>query len=141
MAQQLGGSRPRFAFPQRLSVPGAKQILGQEGERIAERYLKKKGYTLVERNFRCHTGELDLIALDRKVIVFIEVKTRTDDRFGTPLESVDRWKQQRMIRAALFFLSQHRLHDRECRFDVIGISFSGREPVVEHIQNAFELTS
>lgn len=116
-----------------------KQILGQEGEQIAERYLKKKGYKLVERNFRCHTGELDLIALDRKVIVFIEVKTRTDDRFGTPLESVGRWKQQRMIRAALLFLSQHRLHDRESRFDVIGISFSGDRPVVEHIQNAFEL--
>lgn len=120
-------------------MPGPKQVLGEEGERIAERYLRKKGYRLVERNYRCHTGELDLIALDGKVIVFIEVKTRTDDRFGTPLESVHRGKQQRMIRAALFFLSQHRLHDRESRFDVIGVSFSSHGPVVEHIRNAFEL--
>ncbi|MBI2999303.1 MAG: YraN family protein [Deltaproteobacteria bacterium] len=116
-----------------------KQILGQEGERIAERYLKKEGYRLVERNYRCPVGELDLIALDRRVIVFIEVKTRTDERFGSPLEAVHRLKQQRMIKAALFFLSQHRLHDRESRFDVIGVSFSGREPVVEHVQNAFEI--
>jgi len=117
-----------------------KQILGKEGEQIAERYLLKKGYRLVERNYRCPVGELDLIALDRRVLVFIEVKTRSDDRFGIPFESVHRRKQQRMIKAALFFLSQHRLHHRDARFDVIGISFVGREPVVEHIQNAFELS-
>ncbi len=117
-----------------------KQILGKEGERIAERYLKKKGYRLVERNYRCPVGELDLIALDRRVIVFVEVKTRTDDRFGGPLESVHWRKQQKMIKAAQFFLSQQRLHQREARFDVIGISFVDREPVVEHIQNAFDFS-
>ncbi len=117
-----------------------KQILGKEGERIAERYLKKKGYRLVERNYRCPVGELDLIALDRRVIVFVEVKTRTDDRFGGPLESVHWRKQQKMIKAAQFFLSQQRLHQREARFDVIGISFVDGEPVVEHIQNAFDFS-
>jgi len=118
-----------------------KQVLGREGEQIAESYLKKKGYRLVERNYRCRGGELDLIALDRRVIVFVEVKTRSDDRFGPPLESVDNRKQRRMIKAALFFLSQHRLHNRDARFDVVGISFEGQQPVVEHIQNAFELVS
>lgn len=117
-----------------------KQILGKEGERIAENYLRKKGYRLVERNYRCPVGELDLIALDRRVIVFVEVKTRSDDRFGVPLESVHRHKQRKMIKAALFFLTKHRLDHREARFDVIGISLGGREPVVEHIQNAFELS-
>lgn len=117
-----------------------KQILGKEGELIAERYLRKKGYRLVERNYRSPVGELDLIALDRRVIVFVEVKTRSDDRFGVPLESVHRRKQQKMIRTALFFLSQHRLHHREARFDVIGISFAGREPMLEHIQNAFDFS-
>jgi len=121
-------------------VESQKQILGKEGERIAERYLKKKGYRLVERNYRCPVGELDLIALDRRVIVFVEVKTRTDDRFGGPLESVHWRKQQKMIKAAQFFLSQQRLHQREARFDVIGISFVDREPVVEHIQNAFDFS-
>ncbi len=121
-------------------MQNSKQILGKEGERIAERYLKSKGYKLVERNYRCPVGEMDLIALDHRVIVFVEVKTRSDDRFGVPLESVHRRKQQRMIKAALFFLSQHRLHHRDARFDVIGISFVSGEAVVEHIQNAFELS-
>ena len=138
-------------------MQGQKQILGREGEQIAETYLRKKGYRVVERNYRCPAGELDLIFLDRRVIVFVEVKTRTDERFGAPLESVDRRKQRKMIKAALFFLSQHRLHHREARFDVVGISFRGeppfgsepqgrrqgrtfmeREPVVEHVENAFD---
>ena len=116
-----------------------KQILGKEGERIAERYLKNKGFKLLERNYRCPVGELDLIALDRHVVVFLEVKTRSDDRFGVPFESVHRHKQRKISKAALYFLSQHRLHDREARFDVIGISLHDREPKVEHIQNAFDL--
>lgn len=120
---------------------GQKQVLGKEGEKIAESYLGKKGYRLVRRNYRCPVGELDLIVLDRRVIVFVEVKTRTDDRFGVPLESVHRKKQQKMIKTALFFLSQHRLHHREARFDVIGVSFAAGEPVVEHIQNAFGMES
>lgn len=117
-----------------------KQLLGKEGERIAETYLKKKGYKLVERNYRCPAGELDLIALDRHVVVFIEVKTRTDDRFGGPLDSVHWRKQQKMIRAAQFFLSQQRLHQREARFDVVGITFTDQRPLVEHVQNAFDLS-
>ena len=120
-------------------MQGKKQILGQEGEQIAGHFLKKKGYKLVEQNFRCPGGELDLIALDRRVIVFVEVKTRSDDRLGTPLEAVHRHKQKRMTKAALYFLSRHHLHDRDARFDVIGISFEGGKPVVEHIQNVFEI--
>lgn len=122
------------------AVGRQKQILGRRGEDIAERYLRKKGYRLLQRNYRCPIGEVDLIALDRRVIVFVEVKTRTDDSFGSPLESVHSLKQRRMIRAALFFLHQHRLHERAARFDVVGISFVGEKPVVEHVQNAFELS-
>ncbi len=121
------------------AVQGQKQILGEEGERVAESFLKKKGFRLVERNYRCPVGEMDLVFLDRRVIVFVEVKTRTDDRFGAPLESVHRGKQQKMIKTALFFLSQHRLHHREARFDVVGVSLKGGEPAVEHVQNAFEI--
>lgn len=120
-------------------MQNSKQALGAEGERIAERYLRKKGYKLVERNYRCATGELDLIALDRRVIVFVEVKTRSHTRFGAPLEVVPHWKRKRMIAAAQFFLSQKRLHHRDARFDVVGISWAGAEPVVEHVENAFEL--
>jgi putative endonuclease len=87
-------------------VTNAKQLLGQEGERLAEQYLKRKGYKVVERNYRCLSGEVDLIVLDQRVIVFVEVKTRTDDRFGTPFDAVEMRKQQKMIRAAQFFLHE-----------------------------------
>ena len=117
----------------------AKLIFGKEGERIAEIFLRKKGYKLVERNYRCAAGELDLIMLDRRVIVFVEVKTRRGIRYGTPLEAVEVWKLKKMIYAAQFFLSAKRLSHREARFDVIGISWPGAQPSVEHIENAFEL--
>lgn len=113
-------------------------LLGQRGERVAEQYLRRKGYKLVERNYRCPTGEVDLILLDRRVIVFVEVKTRSDHSFGTPLEAVEIRKQHRVIRAAQYFLNQKGLHHREARFDVIGISWPQSEPIVEHIQNAFD---
>jgi putative endonuclease len=113
--------------------------LGKEGERIAELFLKTKGYKLVERNYRCASGELDLVMLDRRVIVFVEVKTRTGTGYGTPLEAVEFRKQRKMIYAAQFFLSTRKLSQREARFDVIGISWSGSQPSVEHIENAFEL--
>jgi putative endonuclease len=123
-----------------VSVNNAKQVLGKEGERIAEQYLKKKGYKLVERNYRCAAGEVDLIVLDRRVIVFVEVKTRTGHGFGTPLEAVQPRKQRKMMQAAQFFLSQKKLHQRDARFDVVGISWPAREPVIEHVENAFELS-
>lgn len=123
-----------------MSGQDQRQIFGAEGERIAERYLSKKGYRVVERNYRCPMGEVDLILLDRRVIVFVEVKIRRHERFGIPLESVHPRKQRKMIKTALWFLSQHNLHNRDARFDVVGIAFGAREPVVEHIENAFEVS-
>jgi putative endonuclease len=117
-----------------------KQVLGKEGERVAEQYLKKKGYKLVERNYRCSGGELDLIVLDRRVVVFVEVKTRTGHGFGSPIEAVEFRKQQRMVRAAQHFLAAKNLHQRDARFDVVGVSWPGAAPIVEHIENAFELS-
>ena len=116
-----------------------RQLFGRDGERLAERYLQQKGYKLVERNYRCRGGEVDLILLDRKVIVFVEVKTRSDHEFGSPLEAVEARKQKKMIQAAQFFLNQKGLHNREARFDVIGISWVGQQPAVEHIENAFDV--
>jgi putative endonuclease len=117
----------------------AKIILGKDGERIAELFLIKKGYKLVERNYRCAAGELDLVMLDRRVIVFVEVKTRTGSGYGTPLEAVAVRKQKKMIYVAEFFLSAKKLSQREARFDVVGVSWPGAQPLVEHIENAFEL--
>jgi putative endonuclease len=123
-----------------MTVDRSKQILGQEGERVAEGYLKKKGFKVVERNYRCRLGEVDLIALDKRVVVFVEVKTRTGDGFGSPLEAVESHKQRKMMRAAQYFIMEKKLHERDARFDVVGVSWPGREPVVEHIENAFELS-
>ncbi|HUF41748.1 MAG TPA: YraN family protein [Verrucomicrobiae bacterium] len=123
-----------------MSGDNAKQVLGREGEHVAEQFLRKKGYKVVERNYRCAAGELDLIVLDRRVVVFVEVKTRSGKGFGSPLEAVEFRKQRRMIRAAQFFLSANKLHQRDARFDVVGISWPGGEPLVEHIENAFELS-
>jgi putative endonuclease len=120
-----------------MTVENSKQALGREGERLAELFLKTKGYKLVERNYRCRGGEVDLIVLDRRVVVFVEVKTRTDHEFGNPLEAVEPRKQRRMILAAQLFLHQKKLHERDARFDVVGISWPGSKPLVEHIQNAF----
>jgi putative endonuclease len=123
-----------------MSLTNGKQLLGQEGERIAERFLLKKGYQLVQRNYRCALGELDLVVLDRRVVVFVEVKTRTGQGFGTPFEAVEFRKQRKMIQAAQCFLAQNGLQQRDARFDVVGISWPGSEPRVEHIENAFELS-
>jgi putative endonuclease len=123
-----------------MPAGNGKLLLGKQGERVAELYLQKKGYKVVERNYRCSGGELDLIVLDRRVVVFVEVKTRTGDGFGTPLEAVEFRKQRRMIRAAQFFLAEKNLQQRDARFDVVGVSWPGRDPVVEHIENAFELS-
>ena len=123
-----------------MSLNNGKQLLGKEGERIAEEYLKKKGYRLVERNYRCAAGELDLIVLDRRVVVFVEVKTRTGQTFGSPFEAVEFRKQRKMIQAAQYFLAEKKLQQRDARFDVVGISWAGRDPMVEHVENAFELS-
>ena len=113
--------------------------LGQEGEDLAAGFLRKKGYKLVERNYRCKTGEVDLIVLDRKVVVFVEVKTRSDHSFGSPFEAVEARKQRKMIQAAQNFLHERKLHQRDARFDVVGISWHDDRPVLEHIENAFEV--
>jgi putative endonuclease len=123
-----------------MTLDNPKILLGKEGERLAERYLKEKRYKIVERNYRCAVGELDLIALDRRVIVFVEVKTRTGIGFGTPFEAVESRKQQKMIQAAQYFLTANRLSQRDARFDVVGVFWRGADPVVEHIENAFQLS-
>jgi putative endonuclease len=117
-----------------------RQLFGRDGETLAQEFLKRKGYKLVERNYRCAAGEVDLIVLDRRVLVFVEVKTRSNHNFGTPLEAVALWKQHKMIQTAQFFLNYKGLHEREARFDVVGITWFNGAPQVEHIKNAFELS-
>jgi putative endonuclease len=112
---------------------------GTAAEDLALRYLEARGLILVARNFRCRTGELDLIMRDGQHLVFVEVRSRGHNRFGTPAESVTRRKQQRLLRAAALYLQRQRL-DLPCRFDVVAILQAGHDSQVEWIRDAFQLT-
>jgi putative endonuclease len=113
--------------------------LGRRGESVAEAFLRESAYTIVARNYRCRAGEIDLVALDGAVLVFVEVRSRRGPEFGTPLESVDWRKQARVGRVAQQFLAERRWLDRAARFDVIGVRFDAEPPAVEHVRGAFEL--
>ena len=114
--------------------------LGDEGERLAARYLRRQGYRILARRYRTPLGEIDLIARDGSCIVFVEVKTRRTEAAGLPHEAVDRGKQAQLTRLALAFLKRHRLLERSARFDVVSIVWEGTagEPKIIHYKNAFE---
>lgn len=112
--------------------------LGQAGEEAAVTYLSAHRYTVIERNYRHRGGELDLVALDGPVVVFVEVRTRRGERRGTPLESVDHRKQRRLTAAAQHYLLARRLTNRPARFDVIGVHWERGAPRIEHVRDAFE---
>jgi putative endonuclease len=116
--------------------------LGQYGEEYAGRYLEGKGYKVLEKNFRNKLGEIDLIALDGKVVCFIEVKTRKTRQYGAPFEAVHSTKQHKMVQMALCYLKfKFRTIDVLSRFDVISIYKTPEgQPIVEHIVNAFDIS-
>ncbi len=112
--------------------------LGRVGEDAACQYLESIGYKVIERNFRCQLGEIDLIAQDKNMLVVIEVKTRLSTQCGQPFESVTYFKQQRLIKLAQVYLKFKRgTVDVFCRFDVISIIFKGGDKDIKHIKNAF----
>lgn len=114
--------------------------LGKIGEEITIQYLKELGYQILVLNFRCKLGEIDIIAEDKKVVVFIEVRTRTSTVFGPAYNSVTYPKQQQIKKVALYYISKNNLVNTQFRFDVIGIHLSGKKnekPRIDHIQNAF----
>ncbi len=112
--------------------------LGKSGEEIALHYLEDKKYKIIAKRFRLFRGEIDIIAFDRKTLVFVEVKTRKSRDFGLPEESVTPSKQQQIKKIAQGFLTKNNLHDVECRFDVISLSFNEKEGYsIRHINNAF----
>ena len=112
-------------------------ILGNRAENLALKYLRRAGLTLEQRNFNCRYGELDLVLRDEDVWVFVEVRYRKDQRYGGALESVDHHKQQKLRRAAEFFLIKHKLTDAPCRFDILCVAGSLSKPTFDWIKNAF----
>jgi putative endonuclease len=116
------------------------KTLGQRGEEAAARFLRRLGYKILARGRRLRPGELDLVALDGRTIVFVEVKTRTSQDAGHPSEAVDPEKQRRLTRLAVTFLKRHGLLNYPARFDVVAVTWpsSGGKPAIEHFKNAFD---
>lgn len=110
-----------------------KKFLGRLGEKKAEEYLRKRGYKILALNFKTHIGEIDIVAKYDGVIVFVEVKTRKNDAYGSPAEAVNRQKQQKYFKVATEYLKKNKLVDAECRFDVIEVE----EDKINHIKDAF----
>jgi putative endonuclease len=117
-----------------------RKTLGQRGEAAAARFLKRRGYKIVARSDRLEPGELDLVAVDGRTIVFVEVKTRQTADLGHPAEAVDAAKQRRLTRLAVTYLKRHRLLDYPARFDVVAVTWPDgqRRPLIEHFPNAFD---
>jgi len=112
-----------------------RSTLGAYGEALAARYLLDAGLVLLDRNWRCDLGEVDLVLRDGRVLVFCEVKTRSSNAFGTPLEGVTERKAARLRRLAARWLADHDLRPGEVRIDLVGVLVPARGPVeLEHVR-------
>lgn len=109
-----------------------KTDIGKNYEEVAVKYLKKSGYKIIEQNYRLKIGEIDIIAKDKNTLVFVEVKYRQTKEFGTPSEFVNKQKQNKIIKTAIFYLKQNKITS-DFRFDVVSIC----NDETEHIKNAF----
>lgn len=111
---------------------------GRIGEDLAVRYLENQGYVIVERNYSKRIGEIDIIARDGECLVFVEVKTRRSNRYGSPFDAVNFRKQQQVSRVALEYMTQQRCLEVPVRFDVVAVHLQGQSPRLELIKNAFD---
>jgi putative endonuclease len=115
------------------------KVLGIEGENVAVKFLEKKGYRIIRRNYKTHIGEIDIIAQDGNTIVFVEVKTRGNESFGKPFEAVNKRKRQKLKNLALLYLKNQGM-EFPVRFDVLSIFYSDKgKKEIEHIKDAFEV--
>jgi len=117
-----------------------KKKIGQKGENLAFAYLQNLGYKVLERNYRCKLGEVDIIALDNDTLVFIEVRTRSSLDFGLPQESINRRKRHQISKVALEYMTRKKLKNTPARFDVVAISLEPGKEKIDLIKDAFELS-
>ena len=123
-----------------MAAPDPRQSLGVRGEAEAEKYLRGLGYRIVGRRERVLRGDIDLVAVDGRTVVFVEVRSRTDTLHGHPAETVGPRKQRRIAELATAYIRRNRLEDCQVRIDVVTVTFGepGTPPLVEHFQNAFD---
>jgi len=120
-------------------MSSARDELGRRGEDAAARHLRSLGYRIVGRRERLLRGDIDIIALDGRTVVFVEVRSRSSTEHGHPAETVGPDKQRRIADLAAAYIRRHRLEDQSVRIDVVAVTFpSAGRPVVEHYQNAFD---
>ena len=130
--------RKRIQKPEGPTNDGRRHT-GESGESIAVRFLKKKGYEIIEQNYRCKLGEIDIIARDGRVLAFVEVKARRTGDFGGPKWAVTPRKQRKISMVALKYLKETEQMEKKARFDVVAIRLLPGDPDVEIIKNAFDL--
>ncbi len=111
---------------------------GREAESAAAEYLSCSGLKILDRNYRCPPGELDLVVKDGKAIVFVEVRSRRSGSPYNPEESITAMKRRRLVMAAKWYLKQRRIENSPARFDLVAIRWNGEEPEINWIVNAFE---
>ncbi len=116
-----------------------RQEIGTAGERAAEALLRSRHYAIVARNYRCRGGEIDLVALNRGTLVFVEVRTRAVDSPVHPLESIDGRKRRRIVTAARHYVARNRLHQHPMRFDVVAVFADAGGMRCELVEDAFNL--
>lgn len=104
-----------------------RRITGKRGEAAAIRFLKKRGYSILDTNYRCRSGEIDIVAREKDNIVFVEVKTRTSIEFGLPEESLSTRKMTHLTKVALTYLSHRNIKGASCRFDVVSVLMKGED--------------
>jgi putative endonuclease len=113
----------------------AKDVLGRDGEQAAVNYLEGCGFRILDRNWRCAEGEIDIVAVDRHTFVVCEVKTRSGTRYGTPLEAVGRAKRSRLRKLAVRWLTAHGVRFDQIRIDVVGLLYEGTGGfTIEHLR-------
>jgi putative endonuclease len=118
-------------------VTEARQSLGKLGEELAARHLVERGFTILARNHRTPVGELDIVARDRRHLLFVEVKTRRGTAFGVPAEAVGARKQRQILRAAQWYLTSRCFPELQPRFDVVAVIVGQGTPAISHIPDAF----
>jgi putative endonuclease len=110
---------------------------GKIGEDMATDFLKKSGYKVIERNYRCNIGEIDIIAVDKDVLAFVEVRTKKSSSFCQPQQTITSPKQKKLQKLALYFLAHKKIKNMDCRFDVVAIDLSKDRNGIELFKNAF----
>ena len=115
----------------------SKMRRGRAGEDLAVDYLVKKGYRILDRNYRYGHGEIDIVAEDGSVLVFVEVKARRSKQYGEPEDAITFRKRALLRRTADGYIYEHNIEDKDCRFDVVAVDYEPRSPEIRHIENAF----